>query len=110
MSILWRPSLFSTAGASFLTDATVRDGVHLRWMMDPRLGLPFEVPNRQWGGFLVYEQIGKFPALDKTDLASLKSAGQILVHGQADTNLDYMLEQPTANSVCFLHRIKQPAS
>ncbi len=110
MSILWRPSLFSTAGASFLADATVRDGVHLRWMMDPRLGLPFEYQTRQWGGFHVYEQIGKFPALDKTDLASVKSAGQIPVHSQTDTNADYLLEQPSGNTIYFLHKIKQPAS
>jgi len=36
----WRPRLFAALGAGFQNDPTVRDGVHLRWSLEPRLGLP----------------------------------------------------------------------
>ncbi len=39
-SIRWSPRLFAALGAGFRGDATVRDGVHLRWALDPRMGLP----------------------------------------------------------------------
>ncbi len=39
-TIRWSPQLFGALGAGFAADATVRDGVHLRWALDPRMGLP----------------------------------------------------------------------
>ncbi len=36
----WRPELFAALGSGFEADPTLRDGVHLRWSLDPRLGLP----------------------------------------------------------------------
>ena len=39
-TIRWSPRLFAALGAGFQGDATVRDGVHLRWTLDPRMGLP----------------------------------------------------------------------
>lgn len=39
-TIRWSPRLFAALGAGFQADATVRDGVHLRWTLDPRMGLP----------------------------------------------------------------------
>lgn len=39
-TIRWAPKLFAALGAGFHADATVRDGVHLRWTLDPRMGLP----------------------------------------------------------------------
>lgn len=39
-TIRWSPKLFAALGAGFKGDATVRDGVHLRWTLDPRMGLP----------------------------------------------------------------------
>ena len=38
-SIRWSPRLFAALGAGFKGDATIRDGVHLRWTLDPRMGL-----------------------------------------------------------------------
>jgi hypothetical protein len=38
--MLWRPRFFAALGAGFQADPTLRDGVHLRWTLDPRLGLP----------------------------------------------------------------------
>lgn len=35
-----QPSLFKLLGSGFLTDRYAADGVHLRWMFDPRLGFP----------------------------------------------------------------------
>lgn len=40
MALRWSPRLFAALGAGFQADATVRDGVHLRWSLDPRMGLP----------------------------------------------------------------------
>ncbi|MFO0755413.1 MAG: hypothetical protein U0359_02915 [Byssovorax sp.] len=34
------PSLFKLLGAGFLSDHYAADGIHLRWMFDPRLGFP----------------------------------------------------------------------
>lgn len=51
---LWRPALFSAVGAGFLDDATLKDGVHLRWRSDYRLGLPYERNQAIHGGFRVY--------------------------------------------------------
>ena len=39
-TLRWSPRLFAALGAGFKADATVRDGVHLRWSLDPRMGLP----------------------------------------------------------------------
>ena len=39
-AMLWRPRLFAALGAGFKDDTTLREGVHLRWTLDPRLGLP----------------------------------------------------------------------
>ena len=48
----WRPSLFSALGEGFIDDSTLNDGFHLRWIMDPRLGLPIVSKS---GQFKVYE-------------------------------------------------------
>jgi len=49
----WRPELFGALGAGFATDATVQDGVHLRWYLDPRLGLPLAVARQQFRVFFL---------------------------------------------------------
>lgn len=35
-----QPSLFKLLGAGFVKDTYAADGIHLRWMFDPRLGFP----------------------------------------------------------------------
>jgi len=35
----WRPQLFAALGAAFTSDPSVRDGIHLRWFSDARLGM-----------------------------------------------------------------------
>lgn len=36
----WHPKVFSAMGAGFKEDKTVTDGVHLRWSLNPKFGLP----------------------------------------------------------------------
>jgi len=109
MSIIWRPNLFSATGASFQTDATVQDGIHLRWMIDPRLGLPFEKNQHAWGGFMVYEQQTKFPCIEKATLDDIRLSTPIPVHSLTDVNADYRI-QVRNNATFFLHSRRNPAN
>lgn len=56
----WRPELFSALGAGFKDDGTLEDGIHLRWILNSLMGLPFQyaktgqLNQTSVGGFQVY--------------------------------------------------------
>lgn len=64
----WRPSLFSALGEGFLNDPTLKDGIHLRWNMEPRLGLPYKMRGRAHGGFTIYSLVDDFDSIVDLDL------------------------------------------
>ncbi len=65
---LWRPALFSALGAGFKDDGTVRDGIHLRWNFEPRLGLPFELRRKRKGNFKVFYMNQSVKSIKNIDL------------------------------------------
>jgi len=65
---IWRRGLFCALGQGFKDDATVRDGIHLRWMMNPKLGLPFKGAGRGIGLFRIYFQFEDADSLRDVDL------------------------------------------
>ena len=64
----WRSSLFSALGEGFLNDPTLKDGIHLRWNMDPRLGLPYKMYGCTHGGFTIYSLVDDFASIVELDL------------------------------------------
>jgi hypothetical protein len=70
----WRPSLFGALGEGFVGDATLKDGAHLRWNMDPRLGIPFKMHGRRAGCFTVYSLVNDFDSVTELDLEKASSA------------------------------------
>ena len=109
MSIIWRPGLFSGTGADFQSDQTVQDGIHLRWMINPEMGLPFELRDRKWGHFSVFEQHSKFSSLEHTSLHLVKAHTPIPVHSETDINVNYRLEHKD-NFIYFLRRNQEDSN
>ncbi|MEJ7736996.1 MAG: hypothetical protein WKF97_06180 [Chitinophagaceae bacterium] len=107
MSLLWRSQLFSAIGAGFSSDATVTDGVHLRWIGNPKLGLPFEKKDRKWGNFQVFVRINKYPCIQSATLAALKAETPIPVHCEGDADPDYRLKT-VDRTFYFLKKLEDP--
>lgn len=76
----WRSQQFSALGAGFMDDDTVEDGLHLRWVIDPRLGLPIESDNNITGVFRVSSTGPDFIALHELDLISLSNNSSYTVY------------------------------
>jgi hypothetical protein len=109
MSIIWRPGLFSCTGAEFQSDQTLHDGVHLRWMINPQMGLPFELKDRKWGHFRVFEQHSKFPSLEHASLDHVKEHTPVPVHSETDININYRLEH-NDSFIYFLRRNQEDSN
>ena len=77
----WRPELFSALGAGFKSDSTIEDGIHLRWILDSLMGLPFQYTKTgkgkktNVGGFKVYYNMTAERSINKVNLFNTGNYG-----------------------------------
>lgn len=65
---LWRPNLFAAAGTGFDGDPQLNNGLHARWHIDHRLGLPMEANGVRNGVFRVFRRTGGPVTISNLDL------------------------------------------
>ncbi|NOX93053.1 MAG: hypothetical protein GXP18_11590, partial [Gammaproteobacteria bacterium] len=106
MTTLWRSKAFSALGAGFKADDTLHDGIHLKWMFDPRYGLPVQ-QNKQKAtddGFYIYKLNKKIPCLKQVELIKWVGNSNIPVFSEANNSPDGRIFIAEDNKYFFLHK------
>ena len=85
---LWRPKAFGAIGEGFLADNTLRDGIHVRWHVDHRLGLPFESEKGINGAFRIFVLNTEVDSVRDANLFSLPLNSFMAVRSDQSFNPD----------------------
>lgn len=83
---LWRPDAFGAVGAGFVQDDILRDGIHIRWNTDYRLGLPYESMQGMNGQFRVYFLNHEVNSVYEADLFNMQLDSTYAVRSNLSTN------------------------
>jgi hypothetical protein len=92
--LLWRPAAFSAVGEGFQADDTLHDGIHLRWFLDHRLGLPYVHGGVAKGEFRIFIQRHTHRTVVSLDLFTMPIGGLYSVR----TNRIYSNEAGMSNT------------
>ena len=101
---LWRPGLFNAVGAGFQDDATVQDGIHLHWVFDPDLGMPYASEQQEQGSFRICILQDNLPCLPDADLFDKKIAHLFSVASDKDPSPDFRLDELFEPGIRFLKK------
>ncbi len=112
MTTLWRSKAFSALGAGFKADDTLHDGIHLKWMFDPRYGLPIQQDKQKTtdDGFYVYKLNKKIPCLKQIQLIQWVDSSNIPVFAEANNSPDGQLLIAADNKYYFLRKAEQESN
>jgi len=102
---LWRPDAFGAVGEGFDQDNTLRDGIHIRWNVDYRLGLPFESGQGIRGGFRIYVLNAELDSVHDADLFNLPLDSSFAVRSDQSPNPDSGV-MTAGNTLTFSKRVQ----